>query len=151
MNEQACMDDEIRASAGIQRNMHGVHGCGYIPLCVHIEYMYTHVHTAVALLVLNLVPRASVRRGDQKLKKHPTAKLPGYPDTGVIIEPQQMRRMDALLKKIRYQLRGSISQKYRTAQNGSKRLFLCEKRLSNAQESGLCEANAGYAPRRVVC
>ena len=31
--------------------------------------------------------------------------------------------------------------------DGSKRLFLCEKPLSNAQGRGLCEANAGYAPR----
>ena len=38
-----------------------------------------------------------------------------------------------------------------TAQNGSERLFLREKRLINAQERGLCEANAGYAPRKVVC
>ena len=41
--------------------------------------------------------------------------------------------------------------KWGTAQNGSERLFLREKRLSNAQARGLCEANAGYAPRRVVC
>ena len=28
--------------------------------------------------------------------------------------------------------------------------FLCEKRLSNAQGRGLCEANAGHAPRAMV-
>ena len=28
--------------------------------------------------------------------------------------------------------------------------FLCEKRLSNAQGRGLCEANAGHAPRSMV-
>jgi hypothetical protein len=38
-----------------------------------------------------------------------------------------------------------------TAQSGSERLFLCEKRLSNAQGRGICEANAGYAPRGMVC
>ena len=32
---------------------------------------------------------------------------------------------------------------FEPAQNGSKRLFLCEKRLSNAQARGICEANAG--------
>jgi hypothetical protein len=55
-----------------------------------------------------------------------------------------MRRMDARLKKpdTSCALRGLISQKHRTAQNGSKRLFLCEKRLNNAQERGPCEANA---------
>ena len=31
------------------------------------------------------------------------------------------------------------------------RLFLREKRLSNAQGRGLCEANAGHAPRGMVC
>ena len=107
------------------------------------------VYTSSTLMYIpNVVLRACVRRG---IKKHPTAKLPWYPDTGVIIEPHQMRRMDALLKKTRYQLRGSISQKHRTAQNGSKRLFMCEKRLSNAQGRGPCEANAGYAARRVIC
>jgi hypothetical protein len=39
--------------------------------------------------------------------------------------------------------------------NGSerlrKRLFLREERLSNAQGRGLCEANAGHAPRGMVC
>jgi hypothetical protein len=38
--------------------------------------------------------------------------------------------------------------------NGSerlrKRLFLREERLSNAQGRGLCEANAGHAPRGMV-
>ena len=29
--------------------------------------------------------------------------------------------------------------------------FLREKRLSNAQGRGLCEANAGHAPRGMVC
>jgi hypothetical protein len=39
-----------------------------------------------------------------------------------------------------------------TAQrHGSERLFLREKRLSNAQGRGLCEANAGHAPRGMVC
>ena len=112
----------------------GVHGCGYIPLCVHIEYMYTHVHTAVVLLVLNLVLRASVRRGDQKLKKHPTAKLPGYPDTGVIIEPQQMRRMDALLKKL------DTSCAARLAKN--------IERLKTAQNGYSCVRNGSVMPRK---
>jgi hypothetical protein len=38
--------------------------------------------------------------------------------------------------------------------NGSERLrkaVLFEKQLSNAQGRGLCEANAGYAPRGMVC
>ena len=39
-------------------------------------------------------------------------------------------------------------------QNGRplvERLFLREKRLSDAQGRGLCEANAGHVPREVVC
>jgi hypothetical protein len=35
-----------------------------------------------------------------------------------------------------------------TAQKGR---FLREKRLSNAQGRGICEANAGHAPRAMVC
>ena len=129
------MDDEIRASAGIQRNMHGVHGCGYIPLCVHIEYMYTHVHTySCSTTSTKLVLRASVRRSDQKLKKHPTAKLPGYPDTGVIIEPQQMRRMDALLKKL------DTSCAARLAKN--------IERLKTAQNGYSCVRNGSVMPRK---
>jgi hypothetical protein len=35
--------------------------------------------------------------------------------------------------------------------SGSKRPFLREKRLSNAQARGLYEANTGHAPQRIVC
>ena len=40
-----------------------------------------------------------------------------------------------------------LSAMWGRAQNGSKMLFLYEKRLSNAHGRGLCEANAGYAAR----
>jgi hypothetical protein len=43
---------------------------------------------------------------------------------------------------------------FNRVRNGSERLrkaVFCEKRLSNAQGRGLCETNAGYAPRGMVC
>ena len=42
----------------------------------------------------------------------------------------------------------SCEERLRTAQNCC---FLREKRLGNAQGRGLYEANAGHAPRRMVC
>ena len=67
------------------------------------------------------------------IKKHPTAKLPGYPDTGVIIEPQQMRRMDALLKKL------DTSCAARLAKN--------IERLKTAQKGCFCVRNGSATPR----
>jgi hypothetical protein len=44
--------------------------------------------------------------------------------------------------------------KFKKSKNGRPLVegpFLREKRLSNAQGRGLCEANAGHAPWKMVC
>ena len=51
-------------------------------------------------------------------------------------------------------LRPTPPYKFKESKNGRtlvERPFLREKRLSNAQERGRCEANGGHAPRGMVC
>ena len=67
------------------------------------------------------------------IKKHPTAKLPGYPDTGIIIEPHQMRRTDARLKK------PDTSCAARLAKN--------IERLRTSQKGCFCVRNGSVTPR----
>ena len=73
---------------------------------------------------------------------------PGYP--GVLnLVPLGTKFSTAQIRK--NSRAGYILYEERLRGTAQKGCFLREKRLSNAQERGICEANAGHAPRAMMC